>query len=424
MTQNMSKNFSQQEENFWPCVSDMFLALFIIALTLYAMKERSGEGDLKVQEELIQETCAMLNELDTAFPQEGFGKWTIEIRKEHLDEQDEIGSTLSNIKDCKNSCSLCQALVSIREKYEVQKIFEKGEEPDENIQTHRDAIQCLYKYVKGKEGTKDDLSLIREAHQEISFKLIKSKQESIRLLENTTDNGELHKILTREIENLKKKVRETQERLKNLTQKNEGLVSELEKSKESGKKLEKINQKLEEKLGEDVRPVIMKKVASKFMELERQKMVQIEKDEGVIRIPSETLKFKKGAQQREDQVLEETPGNKANRRKIADALYEFMEEDQKEHLVDTIVIEGHASKEGNKWANDLVSTQRAIGTWIRLNGHHNFEKYKNGVGKMIIGYAGFGSHNLLEKEPSESEKQYDDRCRRIDIRFIPAAVRK
>lgn len=360
----------------------------------------------------------MLNELDTAFPKEGFGEWTIEIRKEHLDEQDKIK------EDCKGNCSLCQALVSIHGKDGVQTIWGKGEEPDENIQTHRDAILYLYEYVKGEKGTKDDLSLIREAHQEISFKLIKSKQERISLLENTTDNGELHKILTGEIENLKKKGHEAQERLKDLAQKNEKLVSELKESKESGKKLERINQELEEKLGGDMRPVIMEKVTSKFMELERQKMVQIEKDEGVIRIPSKTLKFKKGAQQREDQVLEETPENKTNMRKIADALYEFMEEDQKEHLVDTIVIEGHASKEGNKWANDLVSTQRAIGTWMRLNGHHNFEKYKNGVGKMIIGYAGFGSHNLLKKEPSESEKQYDDRCRRIDIRFIPAAVRK
>lgn len=415
----MSKNFSQQEENFWPCVSDMFLALFIIALALYSTTQgRLGEGDLKVQKALIQETCAMLNELDTAFPKEGFGEWTIEIRKEHLDEQDKIK------EDCKGNCSLCQALVSIHGKDGVQTIWGKGEEPDENIQTHRDAILYLYEYVKGEKGTKDDLSLIREAHQEISFKLIKSKQERISLLENTTDNGELHKILTGEIENLKKKGHEAQERLKDLAQKNEKLVSELKESKESGKKLERINQELEEKLGGDMRPVIMEKVTSKFMELERQKMVQIEKDEGVIRIPSKTLKFKKGAQQREDQVLEETPENKTNMRKIADALYEFMEEDQKEHLVDTIVIEGHASKEGNKWANDLVSTQRAIGTWMRLNGHHNFEKYKNGVGKMIIGYAGFGSHNLLKKEPSESEKQYDDRCRRIDIRFIPAAVRK
>ena len=85
-------------------------------------------------------------ELDAAFPQKGFGEWTGKIKEEHLDEQDEVNSK----KDCKDNCSLCQALVSIREKYEVQKIFEKGEEPDENIQTHRDAIQCLYKYVRGK----------------------------------------------------------------------------------------------------------------------------------------------------------------------------------------------------------------------------------------------------------------------------------
>ena len=73
--------------------------------------------------------------------------------------------------------------------------------------------------MKGEKGTKDDLSLIQEAHQEILVKLIKSKQERISLLENTTDNDELHKILTGEIENLKKKGREAQERLKDLAKK-------------------------------------------------------------------------------------------------------------------------------------------------------------------------------------------------------------
>ena len=413
MTYNMSKNFSQQEENFWPCVSDMFLTLFIIALALYSTtKGRLGEGDLKVQKALIQETCAMLNELDTAFPKEGFGEWTIEIRKEHLDEQDKIK------EDCKGNCSLCQALVSIHGKDGVQTIWGKGEEPDENIQTHRDAILYLYEYVKGEKGTKDDLTLIQEAHQEILVKLIKSKQERISLLENTTDNDELHKILTGEIENLKKKGREAQERLKDLAQKNEKLVSELEESKENEKKLE-------EQLGKDMRPLIMEKVASKFKELERVGMVEIEKNEGYIRIPSKTLTFKKGEQKQADQVLDNKANrdNEANMKKIADALHKFMEEDQKNHLVDTIVIEGHASKDvkkGNDWANDSVSTQRAIGTWIKLNEHYKFKDYKNGNGKMIMGYAGFGSQNPLERDPSEDEEKYNVRCRRIDIRFIPA----
>ena len=354
----------------------------------------------------------MLNELDTAFPKEGFGEWTIEIRKEHLDEQDKIK------EDCKGNCSLCQALVSIHGKDGVQTIWGKGEEPGENIQTHRDAILYLYEYVKGEKGTKDDLTLIQEAHQEILVKLIKSKQERISLLENTTDNDELHKILTGEIENLKKKGREAQERLKDLAQKNEKLVSELEESKENEKKLE-------EQLGKDMRPLIMEKVASKFKELERVGMVEIEKNEGYIRIPSKTLTFKKGEQKQADQVLDNKANrdNEANMKKIADALHEFMEEDQKNHLVDTIVIEGHASKDvkkGNDWANHSVSTQRAIGTWIKLNEHYKFKDYKNGNGKMIMGYAGFGSQNPLERDPSEDEEKYNVHCRRIDIRFIPA----
>ena len=379
----MSRHFSQQEENFWPCVSDMFLALFIIALTLYATKGKTGLGDLMVEDQQVQETIVMLKELHEAFPGKGFDKLQQEISNEH-----EEG------KSCeKRNCSLCRAIDRIPRALEVQEVFGKNV-PDDTGNTereHRDAFEYLYKYVKGvKEPPEEigDLRLVREVHQEVTFRLIAAKQ--------------------RNIQNLKEAKKSTQ----------------LEKEE-----LERKNSELKKELGKDIRPVIMKEVASKFKELERAGMVQIEENEGFMRIPSRTLTFKGGQQEQEYRILDNraNPQNEANMKKIADALYAFMEEEQKRHWVDTIVIEGHASKDvrkGNEWANELVSIQRAVGTWMLLNNYHNFEKYKNGDGKMIIGYAGFGSHNLLEPRESESEEQYNERCRRIDIRFIPAAVRK
>ena len=379
----MSRHFSQQEENFWPCVSDMFLALFIIALTLYATKGKTGLGDLMVEDQQVQETIVMLKELHEAFPGKGFDKLQQEISNEH-----EEG------KSCeKRNCSLCRAIDRIPRALEVQEVFGKNV-PDDTGNTereHRDAFEYLYKYVKGvKEPPEEigDLRLVREVHQEVTFRLIAAKQ--------------------RNIQNLKEAKKSTQ----------------LEKEE-----LERKNSELKKELGKDIRPVIMKEVASKFKELERAGMVQIEENEGFMRIPSRTLTFKGGQQEQEYRILDNraNPQNEANMKKIADALYAFMEEEQKRHWVDTIVIEGHASKDvrkGNEWANELVSIQRAVGTWMLLNNYHNFEKYKNGDGKMIIGYAGFGSHNLLKRKPSESEEQYNERCRRIDIRFIPSTVRK
>ena len=361
----------------------MFLALFIIALTLYATKGKMGSGDLMVEDQQVQETIVMFKELHEAFPGKGFDKLQQEISDEH-----EEG------KSCgKRNCSLCRAIDGIPRTLEIQEVFGKNV-PDgaENMgKEHRDAFEYLYKYVKGvKETPADigDLRLVREVHQEVTFKLIAAKQRNIQNLQEAKKRTQLEK-------------------------------EELERKKSE----------LEKELGKDIRPVIMKEVASKFRELERAGMVQIEEDEGFMRIPSKTLTFKGGQQKQEDQVLDNraNPQNEANMKKIADALYAFMEEDQKRHWVDTIVIEGHASKDvrkGSEWANELVSIQRAIGTWILLNKHHNFEEYKNSDGKMIIGYAGFGSHNLLEPRESESEEQYNERCRRIDIRFIPAAVRK
>lgn len=379
----MSRHFSQQEENFWPCVSDMFLALFIIALTLYATKGKTGSGDLMVEDQQVQETIVMLKELHEAFPGKGFDKLQQEISNEH-----EEG------KSCgKRNCSLCRAIDRIPRTLEVQEVFGKNvpDGTENTAKEHRDAFEYLYKYVKGvKEPPEEigDLRLVREVHQEVTFRLIAAKQ--------------------RNIQNLKQAKKSTQ----------------LEKEE-----LERKNSELKKELGKDIRPVIMKEVASKFKELERAGMVQIEENEGFMRIPSRTLTFKGGQQEQEYRILDNraNPQNEANMKKIADALYAFMEEEQKRHWVDTIVIEGHASKDvrkGNEWANELVSIQRAVGTWMLLNNYHNFEKYKNGDGKMIIGYAGFGSHNLLKRKPSESEEQYNERCRRIDIRFIPSTVRK
>ena len=336
-----------------------------------------------VEDQQVQETIVMLKELHEAFPGKGFDKLQQEISNEH-----EEG------KSCeKRNCSLCRAIDRIPRALEVQEVFGKNV-PDDTGNTereHRDAFEYLYKYVKGvKEPPEEigDLRLVREVHQEVTFRLIAAKQ--------------------RNIQNLKEAKKSTQ----------------LEKEE-----LERKNSELKKELGKDIRPVIMKEVASKFKELERAGMVQIEENEGFMRIPSRTLTFKGGQQEQEYRILDNraNPQNEANMKKIADALYAFMEEEQKRHWVDTIVIEGHASKDvrkGNEWANELVSIQRAVGTWMLLNNYHNFEKYKNGDGKMIIGYAGFGSHNLLEPRESESEEQYNERCRRIDIRFIPAAVRK
>lgn len=379
----MSRHFSQQEENFWPCVSDMFLALFIIALTLYATKGKTGSGDLMVEDQQVQETIVMLKELHEAFPGKGFDKLQQEISNEH-----EEG------KSCgKRNCSLCRAIDRIPRTLEVQEVFGKNvpDGTENTAKEHRDAFEYLYKYVKGvKEPPEEigDLRLVREVHQEVTFRLIAAKQGNIQNLQEAKKSTQLEK-----------------------------------------EELERKNSELKKELGKDIRPVIMKEVASKFKELERAGMVQIEENEGFMRIPSRTLTFKGGQQEQEYRILDNraNPQNEANMKKIADALYAFMEEEQKRHWVDTIVIEGHASKDvrkGNEWANELVSIQRAVGTWMLLNNYHNFEKYKNGDGKMIIGYAGFGSHNLLKRKPSESEEQYNERCRRIDIRFIPSTVRK
>ena len=65
----MSRRNLHNDENFWPCVSDMFLALFVIALVLYStMSADKGRGDEYISDLAAQEACSLFETLKREYP--------------------------------------------------------------------------------------------------------------------------------------------------------------------------------------------------------------------------------------------------------------------------------------------------------------------------------------------------------------------
>lgn len=401
----MSRHFTQQEENFWPCVSDMFLALFIIALALYSGR---GEGDTRSIEHIVDETNAIIKELQTAFPDdEDVGK----IEKIEYEEEREEGHDEKN-------CPLSVALTSILNSQELQKTLER--QPPHSCDgtcDHSKAIKNFYQFLFGRDGKMmdNDNVLISKAHLELTTIFLRRKhQQELRVA----------------IEQERNKMREQYDQETKISDARKETINEQQREID----------KLKKELGVDMRKKIMETVADKFSELIRNKMVEIDKEKGVIRIPSDTLAFVQGVMEREDEVLGNFTEEKLKRmsngererikhiwfrnhtniQKIADALKGVMEEDKRTNLIDTIIIEGHADSTGNSETNETVSCQRAVGTWIYLKEcYHDFEDYQNANGRKIFGLAGFGSRNPLDKREGEGSEDYQKRCRRIDIRFVP-----
>ena len=82
----MSRHTLHSEENFWPSVSDMFLALFVIALVLYASaSKKAGDGDLYIPDQVVAETEELMKEIGERLPEQRakYDAAAEEIRTEH-----------------------------------------------------------------------------------------------------------------------------------------------------------------------------------------------------------------------------------------------------------------------------------------------------------------------------------------------------
>ncbi len=429
----MSKYFSQQEENFWPCVSDMFLALFIIALALFSQVKNSNEkGDIRQEKLMADETCRLIEALAEAFPDDDCIS-SLTQKLEQIREQHSNSTSCNLGKDCEMNKALTQLPQSQSVQFLLERRFDADDVPGKDDLHHSNAVNYFYEFVipEGASMNLSDDERLSQAHQKILRSIVRNNEDRIKTLSDSKDKDKselLRRLADAQAASMKK-----DRHIEQIEGDKKNLQTEIY---EKDRRIAAINQadrakdkqlvELKERLSADMRPRIMDNLREIIDVTGCGNLVEIDREAGVLSIPFGTLTFKNRNETPDPHKPFANQTSEENLKKIADALYRFMEEDSKEHLVDTITIEGHADPHVRgplfEYANDEASAWRALGTWLVLNKlcGNKLENYRNAKGHAIFGIAGYGSRNCPARGMNETENDYKNRCRRIDIRFIPA----
>jgi len=145
--------------------------------------------------------------------------------------------------------------------------------------------------------------------------------------------------------------------------------------------------------------------------------VEIDTDEGAMRITRERLFDSSKADIRKDKIW--------IIKEVANEILNFMEQDKYKKAINTIYIEGHTdnvklnkSKCGFRWTNMELSAQRAINTFLLMDKLTNgaFSKLKNKNGEALISYSGYADTRPI-KGVSNDTKEGRERNRRIQFFF-------
>jgi len=145
--------------------------------------------------------------------------------------------------------------------------------------------------------------------------------------------------------------------------------------------------------------------------------VEIDTDEGAMRITRERLFDSAKADIRKDKVW--------IIQAIANELFMMMKEDIYKKAINTIFIEGHTDsirlnkgKCGFRWTNMELSAQRAINTFLLMDKLTNgaLSKLKNSKGEALISYSGYADTRPI-KGISNKTKDGRERNRRIQFFF-------
>lgn len=462
----MNRNNLNTEDNFWPCVSDMFLAFFVIALALYATSNsEKGRGDEYISSLAREEAIALVEHL----------------HKVHEGDVEALPDEVKKEQDTLDSPGLALHLYKLTEKPALVKLYfnqAANEEkvlpyiPEEGKKYHlRKAARLLYcltfpeREMNVEESDPRYHRLLREVRDCLQRKAggleSKTKEELMDDLRNSVPRSELAALEAR-VKQLTKQIAELQEKLRQATQGNallESLQKELEELK---KQLEDARRQLEEarsqitgleadktNLSHEVQQLIdeinrdnRKSVMGEIEQLLKQDKyralgagILLLKEEGVIRIPESVVGFDANAREPKKESL-------GNIKLISDLLNDIGTLVKRgELLIDNISIECHADPSGSgvigaavikvgnssrkpeniKLDNDWLSMMRALSIWNQLEKERNPENklagYKNKGGLGLFSTSGFGARVPVKKEVGEGEKEWLSRCRRMDIRI-------
>lgn len=450
----MIRQHLQTEENFWPCVSDMFLALFVIALALYSVSsEEKGKGDEYISDLAKDEAVALIECMQKSNPNDAQLK--------------ELNPPAAKKADRKNldSPELCKLLYAVVKNDKCEKHFPNGIDErlwNPNKPILKNVCRALCKATGDCNHTEGKYyQCIKAARERITSAVKDSleadqKREMARLKRELKILGDANKGRAEDaarIAELEIQVESLEGEKARLTRTNEGLDDAIEKLtgenkdlKEEKIRLQNTNTGLQKQIREDFRKQVMQRVRTllaRYPDLHY--FVIVLDEEGVVRIPSSTIGF-------DPSSVVPNPSETCNARQLESRLVqlaqflndvgqEVTKSGQEPLLVDNISIECHSSPDGKnkilgilsphglkpykqnatiKLNNDWLSMLRAINIWEKLNEHANFnlKEYKNQKGLGLFSTTGCGARvcpkgvNPDARDPASLEK-----WRRIEIRF-------
>lgn len=415
----MSRHTHHSEENFWPCVSDMFLALFVIALLMHSqVSKKKGDGDLQIADQAATVAIDLIEELHGAIPKD-----------EHiLGAYDKIEAIHREVQDKREKTDLerpkLAAAVYELTQSEALRFTADDDEKGRQEKKYTVAIRNLYKKACG-DGHEQNYTADEQLRQagKAMLKRCDAKVPNgagrIELEKCLNEANQRNRILTEENQRLSTQIQELEDKLKNQKEPEERILNLEQQLTATGGTdigvLMAANADLKKKLAEikskDIRALVMSRVEEKVAKYGLQDKVKIEKALGVLRIPSDSVGFK----QDEDAVSH----GKEVLKKLSDMLIDIADENIRNKQIDNIVIECHADTTGEFWNNEDISSRRALNVWRELNSNNKKRllEFKNSQGLGLFSHAGFGARVPLQRQPDEKSNDWWKRCRRIDIRF-------
>lgn len=461
----MNKQNFNNEENFWPCVSDMFLAFFVIALALYAnCNLEKGRGDEYISSLARKEAESLMRTLHSEHPsivspltEEETQESSVDCpllaqrlylltkKQELLDsyfrlpEKEVLAPYAPRDKEPYNIRQATRLLyIATKWLYEddmsSQKKLPDVDAPQYHnhlriVREHIEAVINKKKIKKGELGAYSKTELIKMLHKlqeeynEMKEKLAKIKQE----LADLKKEKERLERLVKLSESDKDYITLLLDKIKNLEQTIQNKDKRIEKQ---GRKIAQ----LEEQINRDIRKSVMAEVheiiKNQFPELDNR--IDLLNDEGVIRIPESFIGF-------ESAEWEPRPADIKNVNLISDLLGELAIRIIEGTLkIDNISIECHADRRGDRLGkaylnvgrksgtinidNDWLSMMRAWSVWNKMEEHRekdaklaDYRSKNTGLG--LFSTSGFGYRVPVKEKPGEDIEDFYSRCRRMDIRL-------
>ncbi len=405
----MIRQHLQTEENFWPCVSDMFLALFVIALALYSVcNEEKGKGDAYIAEMAQDEAVTLITIMKKIYPGD-----------EQLKAMDPEAAKKADKKSL-DSPKLSALLYATAENASCKQHFNLAQ-----VKEHRllDKAAPVLRNACRALCQASGVCFHEEGEYHQCIKVARDRVTCILAEMDAANVEELIGVinsLRSQLDEAQKGNAANEDAQKRIAR----LLNDIQKQKDEKRLLEgelvnaqKNNAYLKAELNRDNRKQVMKKVKimlERYPELYESSDVL--EEEGVVRIPAEAIGF-------ETNKAEPTQASRFYVTQLAQFLDDVAQDVVKDGSdalpVDNISIECHASPDGNGIYNDWLSVQRVFEMWKILNKTSPFLRtYKNKKSLGLFSSTGCGSR-VCPKGVDEDDRSAAalQKWRRVEIRF-------